>query len=305
MRVFVTGATGLVGSRLVRRILARGDSVVALSRRPIPPDHPASAAETVVGDPTFRGPWVEKLAACDAVVHLAGENIFARRWTDAFMAELRASRVHSTALIAAELAKQPAKVLISASAIGYYGPHGDEELTEDAPPGHDFMAKLCVEWEAAADPARAAGVRVVHPRIGIVLDSEGGALPQLARPFKLFVGGRVGSGKQYVSWIHLGDLVELLLFLIDNPAAVGPVNATAPHPVTNAEFGRALAAAVHRPNWLPAPSFALRLALGKVSEVAVAGQRVVPAKGIGLGFRFKFPTLSEALGDLFASKARR
>lgn len=306
MRVFVTGATGLVGTRLVRELLARGDAVVALSRRPVPPDRFGPPVDAVVGDPTRRGPWLDRLADCDSVVHLAGENIFARRWTAAVMAELRDSRVNSTALLAVELGKQPTrpdgtpKAFVSASAVGYYGPRGAEELTEDAPPGGDFLARLAAAWERAADPARAAGVRVVHPRLGVVLDPAGGALPQMARPFRLFVGGRVGSGTQYVSWVHRDDLTHLLLLALDTPAVVGPLNATAPHPVTAAEFARALAAALHRPAWLPAPSAALRLALGKVAGVLTTGQRAVPAKARAYGFRFRFPTLGPALADLFA-----
>jgi len=306
MHVFVTGATGLVGSRLVRRLAGRGDAVIALSRRPLPPGYFGAPVETVAGDPTARGAWVGRLRDCDAVVHLAGENIFARRWTPAYMAELRDSRVNSTRLLAVELGTHPArsdgtpKTLLSASAVGYYGPRGAEELTEDAPPGTDFMARLCVEWEAAADTARAAGVRVVHPRLGVVLDPAGGALPAAARPFRLFAGGRVGSGRQYVSWVHRDDLTELLLFALDTAALTGPVNATAPRPATNAEFGRALAAALHRPYWLPAPAVAVRATLGAAAGVVTTGQRVVPAKAVAAGFRFRFPAIDRALADLLA-----
>jgi uncharacterized protein (TIGR01777 family) len=307
MRILVTGATGLVGSRLIRRLLARGEAVVALSRRPIPEDRFGSSCESVVGDPTTRGPWLEQLATCDAVVHLAGANVFAKRWSSAFQAELRSSRIDSTALIAEELAKHPTrsdgspKVFVSSSAVGYYGARGDEELTEDAAPGEDFLAKLCVDWEIAAHPARRAKVRVVHPRTGIVLDRDGGALPQMALPFKLFAGGRVGSGRQYISWIHRDDLTALLLFAVDTPDVVGPLNAVAPNPVTNAEFSKELAAVLHRPNWLPVPRLALRIVLGQVAEVLVEGQRAVPTKALAHGFTFRFPTLGEALRDLYAA----
>jgi uncharacterized protein (TIGR01777 family) len=192
-------------------------------------------------------------------------------------------------------------VLVSASGAGYYGPRGDEDLTEDAPAGHDFLANLCVDWERAADSARAAGLRVVHTRFGIVLDRDGGALPFMALPFKLFVGGRVGSGRQFVSWIHRDDLTELLLFALDTPAVAGPVNATAPGPVSNAEFSRELARVLRRPSWLPVPAFAMRLALGQVAGVATTGQRVVPAKALACGFRFRFPMIDGALRDLYSS----
>ena len=300
MKIFVTGASGLVGKRLVVALASRGNRVLALSRKSGASG--PSGAEAVHGDPSVVGPWLDRLDECDAVVHLAGENIFAERWSDKFMAEIRRSRVESTAPIAERLAKRPTrsdgtpKTLISASAVGYYGP-GEDEKTESSPAGNDFMAEVCVAWEAAAEPARRAGVRVTHPRFGIVLDPDGGALPNLMRPFRFFVGGRVGHGRQWVSWIHRDDATSALLFLLDQPLS-GPVNVTAPNPVRNREFSSILAAAMHRPNWLPVPPFSLRLALGKVAEVITTGQRVVPKALSETGFEFRYARLEKAMGQL-------
>jgi hypothetical protein len=309
MRVFVTGATGLVGRRLVRALLARGDAVVPLSRRPLPPDHfGPGACAPVVGDPARVGSWSEVLPSCDAVVHLAGEPVLEKRWSDKFLERVRASRVDSTGVLARELARHPTRAdgtpkgFVSGSAVGYYGADtGAVELTEDSPPGADVLAKICVGWEAAANPARQAGVRVCHPRIGIVLDPDGGALPRMATPFKWFVGGKIGSGEQYVSWVHHADMTGLLLFAVDTASLTGPVNATAPTPVTNAEFSQTLAKALGRPNWLPAPRFALRVLIGKGAAAVTGGQRAVPNRATAAGYAFRFPTLEPALREIYGS----
>jgi uncharacterized protein (TIGR01777 family) len=192
-----------------------------------------------------------------------------------------------------------AKVLVNASAIGYYGPHGDEELTEDAPAGHDLLAEVCVEWEKAAQVAEAAGIRTVRVRIGVVLDKEGGALKQMSLPFKMFMGGPVGlTGSHYMSWIHYEDMVGLLLLALDRSDCQGPMNATAPNPVTNKAFSKALGRALHRPSFMPTPKPILRLALGKVASVVTTGQRVLPKKALALGYEFKFPQVSAALADV-------
>ncbi len=291
MNVFITGASGLVGSRLVTALKARGDSVVPLSRK--------TTTGGLVGDPATPGPWQDALADCDAVVHLAGENIFAKRWTAAFMQEIRDSRVNSTRLIAETLAKNPGrtKVFVSASAVGYYGDCVDAVQTEESPPGNGFMADVCREWETAADPARTA-VRVVHPRLGIVLDPNGGAMPKLLGPYKLFAGGRIGTGRQFVSWIHHTDLTRILLFALDMTTLAGPCNATSPNPVTNDTLGRTIGKVIHRPHWLPAPSFAVRLALGKVADSILRGQRVIPTRLTAAGFAFDFADPEVALRDV-------
>lgn len=312
MRVFVTGATGLIGQRLIPRLLERGDTVLPLSRKPMfPGAFGPGSCEPVVGDPTKPGPWLGLIATCDAVVHLAGEPILGKRWNDDVLKELLDSRVNSTALIAETLAKNPRrpdgspKVFVSGSAVGYYGADsGDAEQLESSPPASDAMVNICVGWEAAAKPAEVAGVRVVHPRTGIVLDPAGGALPKIVKPFKLFAGGRIGSGKQYVPWIHRDDMTALLMFLLDHPDCHGAFNACGPNPVTNSVFSAILGNVLQRPNWLPVPRFAIRILLGKVADVVVGGQRAIPAKALAAGFAFRFPDLESALRDLLSSNPR-
>jgi uncharacterized protein (TIGR01777 family) len=307
MRVFVMGGTGLVGSRLIERLRQRQDEIVLLTRRPDAARQKFGETCTVVeGDPMKAGPWMDRAADCDGVINLVGEGIFGRRWSEDFKKLLRDSRVQSTEHVAQALAQNPrtpagaARVLVNASAIGYYGPHADEELTEDSPPGDDTLARLCVEWEKAARTAEPAGVRVALVRVGVVLDKEGGALRQMLTPFKLFVGGPVGSGKQWVSWIHHQDLVGILLLALENAEARGPLNGTAPYPVTNREFSRSLGRALGRPSFLSTPRFALRLMLGEVADVVTTGQRVYPKRAQSLGYSFRFPDLDTALRDVLA-----
>ena len=306
MRVFVTGGTGLVGSRMVPKLLARGDSVAVLTRRA---DHARQALgpqiDVVPGDPMVPGDWMDRIDDCDGVIHLAGENVFAKRWNERFKQMLVDSRVKSTRNVADALMRKPRradgspKVLVNASAIGYYGAHGDEEVNEDTPPGTDFLARLCVEWEKEARRVETAGVRSAQVRVGIVLDSKGGPLQKMLTPFKLFAGGPVGSGRQFMSWIHVEDVTNLFIFALDNGAASGPLNGTAPEPVTNKEFSRALGRSVHRPSFVWTPGFALILALGDVAEVVTTGQRVLPRRPLALGFAYRYPTLGEALRELF------
>lgn len=306
MRVLVTGGTGLIGKRLVGRLLARGDVPVVLTRRAATARSAfGSHVEVVEGDPVQPGAWSGSVEACDAVVNLAGENLFARRWNAAFKQRLLDSRVRTTENVVEALRRQPIgadgqkKVLVNGSAIGIYGPHGDEELNEDSPPHDDFLARLCSAWEQAARAVESAGVRAVQIRTGIVLDREGGALAQLLTPFRLFVGGPVGSGKQYMSWIHHADLVGLLVLALDDGRASGPLNGTAPQPVTNAEFARALGKALGRPAVMWTPAFALRLMLGEAADLITTGQRVLPRQALALGYSFQYPTIDAALAEIF------
>jgi uncharacterized protein len=307
MRVFVAGATGLVGTRLVARLLERRDEVVVLTRRPEAAQAKWGERCTIItGDPMQQGAWMGEVADCDAVVNLVGENVFARRWRAWFRDLLYTSRVKSTENIVAALSVQPRlaggqpKTLINASAIGYYGPHGDEELTEESLPGDDFLAHLCADWEKAANVATAAGARVMVVRVGVVLDRAGGALAKMLTPFKMFVGGPVGSGRQYVSWIHHHDLIGIILMGLDNPRASGPANGTAPNPATNRQFSKALGRALHRPSFMRTPKLMLRLMLGPVAHVITTGQRVLPKRALALGYQFKFPDLNDALRNVLS-----
>jgi hypothetical protein len=286
MRVIVTGGTGFIGKPFVSALAARGDEVVVVSRSP-------GEGRVAWG---AIGPEIER---ADAVVHLAGEPIAAARWTASRLESIRASRVETTARLARamEHASHKPRVFVSGSAVGFYGKlMSDVPLAEDSAPGDDELARIVVAWEGAARPARSAGTRVVHPRIGVVLGPGGGALEQLARPFKWFVGGPVGSGKQWVSWVHLRDAVRALLFAMDSDALAGPVNVVAPQAVSMQALAEALGRALRRPARVRVPAFALRVALGDgLAGVLLSGQRAVPSKLVAAGFRFEFPGIDEAL----------
>jgi uncharacterized protein len=315
MRVFITGGTGLIGRRLVSRLVDRGDSPVVLSRRSdeVRRDPSIRGIAVVQGDPNVRGRWESELDGCDAVVNLAGHNLFAERWNAKVKRKIRDSRVHSTESIIGALAraKDRPRILAQASAVGYYGSRGDEELTEDSPSGSDFMAVVCREWEEATHPAELLGLRVSRVRTGIVLARGEGALGVMTPIFRLGgaapVGGdgllRPAVGRQWMSWIHVDDLVGLYLLALDHPEARGPMNATAPNPARNAEFGRALARVLWRP-FLPVgpPNALLRLVLGEVADVVTEGQRVLPARASALNYTFRHPDLAGALRDVFAAK---
>jgi uncharacterized protein (TIGR01777 family) len=303
MRVFVAGGSGQVGSRLVPALLKNGDQVVVLTRNMTKArEKLGPGPEIVEGDPLTPGSWMNWVNGCDAVVNLVGEGVFNRRWRDSFKALIRDSRVKSTTNIveAIRRATDRPSVLVNGSAIGYYGFHGDELLTEDSPPGDDFLAKVCVEWEQAARPVEALRCRLVLLRTGVVLDKAGGALRKMILPFKLFVGGKIGSGKQWVSWIHHDDEVGLIQFALETDEVRGPLNATAPVPVTNKQFAKALGKALWRPSWFPTPRWLLRLVLGEVADLVTKGQRVLPKRAQELGYAFKFPDIHSALRDIFA-----
>jgi uncharacterized protein (TIGR01777 family) len=281
MKVVITGGSGFIGRALAERLRASGDTVTAVSLRTPPP-----------GPEVFTG--------CDAVVHLAGEPV-AQRWSAAAKERIINSRVQGTRTLVAALRQQPPSVLVSASAIGYYGSRGDEILTEDSPPGSDFLGQVAVTWEHEARAAEKFGVRVVTPRIGVVLGPGGGALPKMALPFRFGAGGRLGDGKPWTSWIHLDDLIALVEFSIATAAVRGAVNAVAPNPVTNTDFTRALAAALHRPAIFPVPAAALKLLLGEMSQVVLASQRVIPEAALRAGFHFRFTDVGDALRQIFAA----
>lgn len=311
MRVFVTGASGFVGRRLVRELLRRGDSVVALTRRAARLHDFASQARgtgevtdrlrVVEGDPVKPGAWQQAVADCDAVVALAGEPVMGDRWSADFKRRLYESRVEGVQRVVEAMGSAPMSpdqappVLISASAVGYYGTCGDRELAETAPPGSDFLAKLCVDWEAAAEAGKAKGLRVVCLRIGVVLGEGGGALEKMLPAFRLFVGGPLGSGDQYWAWVHLEDLIGLIVFALERADVRGPINAVAPAPATVRAVARELGSALHRPSLFSVPELALRLMLGERAEVLLASQRAVPKRARELGYRFRYEDLGAAL----------
>jgi uncharacterized protein (TIGR01777 family) len=290
--VAVSGATGLIGSAVADELRAQGATVLRLTRRP-PRDSSEIAwdPQSGVGDP-------ERLSGLSAVVHLAGENIAAGRWTAARKQRIRESRVVGTRSLCESLARasSPPPTLVCASAISYYGDRGDEVLEESSPPGTGFLPEVCREWEAAADPARAAGIRVVNLRIGVVLSRRGGALAQMLLPFRLGLGGRVGPGTQYMSWISRPDAAGVVAHVLTHPNLSGPVNTVAPHPVTNAEFTRLLGKVLERWTIFPLPAFAARLALGQMADdLLLASARVVPRRLLESGYVFRYPTLEECL----------
>lgn len=292
MRALLTGATGFIGRRLLQRL----ENAVVLTRSPERFGTPRPGVEVFAWDPMSEPPPEAALRGVEVVFHLAGEPVAEGRWTAKKKARIRDSRRVGTANLVrglAACAERP-RVLVSASAIGYYGDRGDEILDETAAPGDDFLAEVCRLWELAAGEARRLGVRVVNPRIGIVLGAEGGALKKMLLPFKLGLGGRLSGGRQWMSWVHVDDLVGLLLHAATADID-GPMNAVAPHPVTNREFTRELAAAVHRPAILPAPGPMLKLAVGQFAEVLLASQRVVPQVALGSGYEFQFADLAPAL----------
>lgn len=293
MRVAVSGSTGLVGSALCEQLSGQGRDIRPIVRRSTGSDN------EILWDTAAQSFDAHALAPCDAVVHLAGENIMGR-WTDEKRKRIYDSRIDSTRALSQTLANltDGPRTLIVASATGYYGHTGlGDARTEDAPPGEGFLAKVCVDWEAAADPARAAGIRVVHVRIGFVLSPDGGALKQMLPPFKLGLGGPIGDGQQWMSWIGLHDLVRLLVFCIDTPSVSGPINAVAPEPVTNRGFTKVLGRVLNRPTALPIPSFAPKLLYGKdcAEATALGSFRVVPKRAQAAGFSFEFADLDAAL----------
>jgi uncharacterized protein len=300
MRVTITGATGRIGRGLVAALQHRGDEVTVLSRSP---DRAAATlgTEAVAWQPESEPAPAAALAGRDGVIHLAGEDV-AQRWTEDTKRRLLSSRELGTRnLVAGLTAADPRPaVLVSASAVGYYGPRGDERVTEETPPGDDFLARVCVVWEREAAAAEALGVRVARVRTGVVLDQAGGALERMLPFFRLGVGGPVAGGAQYLPWIHLDDLVGLYLAALDEAAWTGPVNGTAPEPVTNKEFSRALGRALRRPALAPVPRFAVRALYGEMADIVVHGQRVVPERPQALGFRFAHPELGEALESALA-----
>lgn len=302
MKVVVAGGTGFLGRSLSHHLLAAGHDVVILTRGAVRPSG-GSGAKLVSWTPDgSAGPWVSACTGADAFVNLVGESIAARRWSPAQKKRLTNSRTLATrSLVAAIRTLKPAPTaFVSASAVGYYGSAGDEVLTEDSSAGEDFLARICIVWEAEAMQGASARTRVAMIRTGLVLDRRGGALPRMVLPFRLFAGGPVGSGTQYVSWIHEQDWQRLALFCLQQDWVSGPVNATAPNPVTNRELSSAIGRALGRPSWMPVPAFVIRTALGEMGEgLLLSSQRAIPVKVRAGGFEFKYERVDAALTALF------
>jgi uncharacterized protein (TIGR01777 family) len=291
-RIAVAGSSGLVGSHLVRCLEANGDLVIRLVR-----ERPASQG-AVFWDPVKNVLDAGHLEGVDAVVNLAGVSIAGKRWSASRKQQILQSRIESTSLLArtvASMANKP-QVFVSTSAVGFYGDGGSTVLTETAPSGEGFLAGVCEQWEAAAEPARQGGIRVVHPRFGIVMAGDGGMLPPIARLFRFGLGGRIGSGRQFLSWVDLDDLVAMIEFLIDANTIEGVVNAVAPQNITNEEFTRTLGTVLSRPTFLPAPAFAIRMTMGQMGEeLVLASQRAVPDRLQDAGFAYRYPSLESSL----------
>jgi uncharacterized protein (TIGR01777 family) len=300
LRVLITGGTGFIGAVVVRQLSDLGHSIIVLSRRTEPPHGLKENVRLV----HWRGPKEdipdEAFDQIDAVINLAGESIGGGRWSAARKDRIFESRIQTTRHLAIKIAAMTTKpkLFISGSAVGYYGPHGDEEITEASPPGSDFLAVVCSHWEEEAKAVVRHGVRLALLRTGVVLGPGGGALPRMMLPFELFVGGPVGSGRQVLSWIHRDDLVGLIRFALENDHVSGPINVTAPGPVTNRQFARVLGRVMGRPSFMPTPGFLLRLALGEMSDLVLAGQRVVPKRALEYKFAFQYPELECALRNV-------
>jgi hypothetical protein len=301
MKVFITGGTGFVGTTLARELTAKGHSVTVLMRKGEPARNLPPGARALQGDPTVRGAWQEEVPGHEVFINLAGASIFTR-WTDEAKRVIRDSRILTTRHLVEAMAPRKGKEthLFSTSGAGYYGYHGDEDLTEESPPGTEFLAMLSRDWEAEALRAKDYGVRVALMRFGIVMGESGGMLGEVLPVFRMCLGADLGSGSQWLSWIHEMDLARIFLFLIEeNRTLDGPVNCTAPEPVRNHEFTKTLGGVLGVPTFLPpVPGFMLRLMKGEFGSVILEGQRVLPQKLLRAGFRFRYPTLQEALTDI-------
>ena len=292
MRILVSGSHGLVGTALIKALSADGHDIYRLVR------HAPNSERQIEWSPDRYSIAISRIEGFDAVYHLAGESIASGRWNEEKKRKIRESRTKGTKLLSDALANlsQPPKTLISASAIGYYGDRGDEWLTETSPPGKDFLADVCVEWEKATEHARAKGVRVVNTRFGIILDKEGGALAKMLTPFRMGIGGRIGDGKHWMSWIALDDVIGALQFVLSNETLNGPVNFVAPNPVTNAEFTKTLGRVLSRPTLFPIPEFGVRLAFGEMADaLLLSSQRVEPSSLKQLDYEFRYAELASAL----------
>lgn len=298
MNFFMTGGTGFVGTYLTRKLITEGHTVTILTQSQSGTELKMNGLTYLDGNPTIKGKWQDAVKEHDVIINLAGASIFSR-WTPEQKKILRESRIETTRNVVEALPDDAGKItLLSTSAVGYYGFHEDEELTENMPAGDDFLAKLAYDWEQEALKAQTKGTRVVITRFGIVLGKNGGALGQMIPLFKFFLGGPLGSGKQWFSWVHMEDLAQALIFLLKHPEIKGAVNLCSPRPVRNADLGKAIGRVLHRPSFMPAPGFMIKLILGEFGSVLLKGQRVIPRRLLDAGFTFKYADIEEALRSI-------
>lgn len=302
MRIVLSGGTGFIGRSLASRLIAEKHRVFLLTRNPqAARDMASEFLEIHQWDGKTLGRWVQQVESANAVINLAGESVGARRWSQKQKARIINSRLEATKAIVAAIAqaKDKPSVLINASGVGYYGHVESGDVGESHPPGKDFLSQLAIGWEREATAAQSYGVRVVRLRLGVVLAKDGGALQRMMLPFKLFVGGTIGSGRQWLPWVHRHDVLNIILFALENSKLSGPVNVVAPEPVTMKQFCKALGKAMHRPSWAPVPAFALRLLLGEMADMVLTGQRAIPSRLQEAGYKFLYPKLDEALAAIF------
>lgn len=298
MKVFMTGGTGFVGTYLAKKFIDQGSAVTVLTQALTGRELKITGLSYLTGDPNVRGSWQDAIRDQEIIVNLAGASIFSR-WTNQQKIILRESRLSTTQHLVEALPADASRItFFSASAVGYYGFHEDEELTESSPAGGDFLAGLAADWEAEALRAKEKGARVIISRFGIVLGQNGGALGQMIPLFKFFLGGPLGSGRQWFSWVHLQDLADSFLFLLQHPEISGAVNVCSPQPVRNKELGNAIGRALRRPSFMPAPGFMIELILGEFGSVLLKGQRVIPRRLLDAGFHFTYPDIDGALGSI-------
>ncbi len=299
MKILITGGTGFVGTQLTSRFIQDGNEVTILTRSRKGPEKGPAGISYLQGDPTQKGLWQEAIKNHDAIINLAGASIFSK-WTDEHKKAIRESRVSTTRNIVEGMPSHPSKkmTLLSTSAVGYYGFCGEEELTEASPHGNDFLARIAVEWEGEALKVVEKGARVVIARFGIVMGEKGGALSQMIPLFKKYIGGPIGRGKQWFSWVHIKDLAEAFAFLLKHPEISGPVNVCSPNPVRNEDLAKALGRALHKPSFIAAPAFMVKWVLGEFGSVILEGQRVIPTRLLENGFVFQYPDIEKALQNI-------
>ena len=295
MNIFMTGGTGFVGTFLAKKFISEGHRVTILTHAPEEATQKITGLVYLEGNPTVKGPWQNAVKDHDVIINLAGASIFSR-WTPEQKEILRSSRIETTRNVVDALPADASQItFFSTSAVGYYGFHNDEALAENIPAGNDFLARLAYDWEQEAFRAEKKGARMVITRFGIVLGKNGGALGQMIPLFKLFLGGPLGSGKQWFSWVHMQDLAQAFSFLLQHPEISGAVNLCSPQPVRNADLGKAIGRVLHRPSFLPAPGFMIKLILGEFGSVLLKGQRVIPRRLLDAGFKFNYPDIQSAL----------